>query len=238
MGDLRLNPDLDTDSLARNLHRNGRIQIHDFLEPASAEYIHRLLDENRTWYLSFNRGAENMEVPLENLTNAPDDARREFIGRVHSRAERQFQYLFVQYYITETIQRGEDEGHPLHEIHHFLNSDAALEFFRSLTGEPAAHDLDVMASRYEPGHFLARHDDSHGSRDRIAAYVLNLTRDWNPDWGGHLAFFEDSGNISEAYVPSFNTLNVFTVPQLHAVQAVAPFAGGVRTSLTGWVHRQ
>ena len=29
-------------------------------------------------------------------------------------------------------------------------------------------------------------------------------------------------------------LNVFAVPQMHAVSTVAPFAGGPRYSVTGW----
>ena len=52
----------------------------------------------------------------------------------------------------------------------------------------------------------------------------------NKDWGGHLAFFDDDGNITEALIPSFNTFNIFLVPQMHSVQLVSPFAGGKRTS--------
>jgi Rps23 Pro-64 3,4-dihydroxylase Tpa1-like proline 4-hydroxylase len=70
----------------------------------------------------------------------------------------------------------------------------------------------------------------------VAAYVISLTRNWNRNWGGHLAFFNERGDVEAAFLPSFNALNVFAVPQLHAVQMIAPFARGVRTSLTGWVH--
>lgn len=235
---LRINPDLPLAELSATLAAQRRVQVHDFLEPDSAQQLRRMIDRNGNWYLSFNRGAENLEVPLTNLSGAPEEQRREFLRRVHDRARRQFQYLFVQYYITEMRGQPEHAGNPLNDIHDFFNDAQTLDFFRALTGEAGVSDADVLASRYEPGHFLTRHDDSHGRRDRLVAYVLNLTPEWNPDWGGHLAFFDDQGNITQAFVPDFNTLNVFLVPQMHAVQSVAPFAGAVRTSLTGWIHRR
>jgi Rps23 Pro-64 3,4-dihydroxylase Tpa1-like proline 4-hydroxylase len=41
--------------------------------------------------------------------------------------------------------------------------------------------------------------------------------------------------VTEAWVPRFNALNVFAVPQPHAVSIVAPFAVGARCSVTGWL---
>lgn len=95
---------------------------------------------------------------------------------------------------------------------------------------------DVMASCYGPGHYLTAHDDTHHKRDWAAAYVIRLTKDWNRNWGGHLAFFDPNDNIERAIMPTFNALNVFSVPQFHAVQMVAPVARAVQTSFTGWVH--
>lgn len=234
---LTINPQLDAARAAEQLAATTRVQITDFLMPESAQNLWQAFQENASWYLSLNRGAENLEVPAENLEKVSQVDREQFMQRVHERASKQFQYLFTQYYISEAIERGENKGHPLHEVAEFLNSGTTLDFFRQLTREPDAREVDVMATRYEPGHFLTMHDDSHARRDRVAAYVLNLTPEWNPDWGGHLAFFDEDGNIEHAFVPRFNVLNVFLVPQRHAVQAVAPFARGHRCSFTGWVHR-
>jgi len=90
---------------------------------------------------------------------------------------------------------------------------------------------------YLPGHFLTSHDDRHEKHDRVAAYVFSMTKNWRKDWGGNLAFFDDSGNINEAFIPGFNTLNIFLIPQLHSVQIISPFAGEKRTSYLGWLHR-
>jgi len=79
------------------------------------------------------------------------------------------------------------------------------------------------------------HDDKTGGHKRLAAYVLNMTPSWRPDFGGILHFFDERGNVSQGFVPTFNALNVFRVPAEHAVSQVALF-GGYRYSVTGWFH--
>ena len=73
------------------------------------------------------------------------------------------------------------------------------------------------------------------STGRLVAYVLNFTPVWNPDWGGMLLFTDERGHVEEGYVPVWNALNLMKVPQTHAVSLVAPFAGGLRYSITGWL---
>lgn len=234
---LRLNPANDPAVFGEELRRKRRVQIPDFFEPSSAERLYQALRANRIWYLTFNDGAENSEMPVSSFANLPLQQRNLFLQRINGRATSQFQFLFIQYYITEAIRRGEDAGHPLHAMHDFMNSEPCLAFMRALAGEPLLKEADVLASLYQRGHFLTNHDDSHSSRHRVAAYVVNLTKNWNANWGGHLAFFNKDGNIEDAYCPSFNTLNIFLVPQHHAVQQVTPFAGDVRTSFAGWLQR-
>ena len=93
-----------------------------------------------------------------------------------------------------------------------------------------------MATRFQPGHFLTRHNDNVEGKRRRIAYVLNLSRDWNPDWGGALQFFDKHDNVQCAYTPSFNTLNLLRVPSVHSVGIVAPFAASNRLSITGWLR--
>ena len=145
--------------------------------------------------------------------------------------------MFYQYYITQAIELNEHPGDPMHQMHHFMNSQGMLDFMRTLTGEQAIVKADSYASMYLPGHFLTTHEDLHDKHDRVAAYVFSMNKKWEENWGGHLAFFDDNGNINEAFIPSFNTLNIFLVPQMHSVQLVAPFAAANRTSYLGWLHR-
>ena len=138
----------------------------------------------------------------------------------------------------EANQRTGGDLAALEGVYDRLNSEPFLAFVRALTGDPRCAYADAQATRYRPGDFLTAHDDDVAGKHRLYAYVLNFTPSWRPDWGGLLAFHEADGHVSEAYTPSFNALNIFRVPQLHAVTQVASFAGAHRLSITGWVRER
>lgn len=122
----------------------------------------------------------------------------------------------------------------LAELYTLFNSDPWLEFARRLTGDERIAHVDAMATRFGPGQFLNGHNDHHEKAGRLYAYVLNLCPRWRAEWGGLLLFKDDAGEVIEAFTPGFNVLNVFRVPQAHAVSMVTPFAGAPRLSVTGW----
>jgi Rps23 Pro-64 3,4-dihydroxylase Tpa1-like proline 4-hydroxylase len=64
--------------------------------------------------------------------------------------------------------------------------------------------------------------------------VLNLTRRWQADWGGLLQFVDAAGEITDTWLPRFNTMALFRVPVRHTVSYVAPFANEPRLAITGW----
>lgn len=227
----------DWAALGETLRQQGRLQVQDFFTDETAEYLHKIHAENQDWYLAYNEGNNYYESSMQQLQALNTQQRQQFMNNIYARARSQFQYVFFQYYISQAIKLGEQPGHPMHEFHRLMNSDSSLEVLRTLTGETAVREVDSYASNYAPGHFLTAHDDRHATHDRVAAYVVSMTKIWDKNWGGHLAFFDDAGNVTDAFIPSFNTLNIFLVPQMHAVQQVASFAGATRSSYLGWLHR-
>ncbi len=234
---IAINPNLNPKKLAVELQANKRIQINDFFSKESAEYLHQLLMTNTDWYLAYNEANNFYESPLSEFQALPPQKKQQFMHNIYARARSQFQYVFIQYYITQALELNEQPGHPMHAMHDFMNQADTLDFMRQLTGDQTVAKADSYASCYSPGHFLTQHDDRHDKHDRVAAYVFSMTKDWDVNWGGHLAFYDQQGNIEQAFMPSFNTLNLFLVPQQHAVQHVAPYAGKGRTSFLGWLHR-
>ena len=234
---LSVNPDIDPQIYAPILQKNKRLQIQNFLDKESATQIHSLLTSNKKWYLSYNEPGGFFETPLEEFIALSPVQRSRFIQNIYQRARNNFQFMFNHYYISQAINNGEDKGHPLHAVHEFVNTAKFLDFMRTLTGEQSINDADSFASQYAPGHFLTKHDDIHDQDDRVAAYVISMNPVWQESWGGHLAFYDSIGNIEDAFIPSFNTLNIFLIPQSHAVQMVSPFAGAARNSLLGWLRR-
>jgi len=234
---LQINEGHDAEALGRTLQQESRLQVTNFFTPDTADYLHKIHTQNKDWYLAYNEGSNYFESSLEQLQALTPQHRQQFMNNIYARARTQFQYVFFQYYISQAIELKEQPGHPMHQIHEFMNSEEVLNLMRTLTGEDTVRKADSYASNYAPGHFLTAHDDRHDSHDRVAAYVFGMTKTWDKNWGGHLAFFDDAGNITDALIPSFNTLNIFLVPQLHSVQLVSSFAGANRSSYLGWLHR-
>ena len=235
--ELSIQPQHRAEKLSEPLQHRGRLQVPNFLAEHSALELYQLLQEHSHWYLTYNEGQQNYESEESAFSALPTSQQQKFLNNIYSRARENFQYLFKQYYISQAVKLGENAGHPMHEIHDWVNSEEFLGFMRQLTKSPEATRSDSYASVYEPGHFLTMHDDSHADHDRVAAWIISMTPDWDENWGGYLTFYDEEGNVTEAFKPTFNTLNVFTIPQKHAVQLVAPFAGSLRTSYMGWLLR-
>lgn len=138
-------------------------------------------------------------------------------------------YLYDGHVLSRDGEAYPDPAHDLSAVAAFLNSGPFLDFARCVTGNPGLAFADAQATRYRPGHFLSQHDDAPG---REAAYVLNLTPRWRPDWGGALLFSDRPGHFSGGYLPAFNALSI--VAAKHLVGFVSPFAGAHRLSISGW----
>ncbi|GIS02562.1 MAG: hypothetical protein CM15mP103_11130 [Gammaproteobacteria bacterium] len=66
---------------------------------------------------------------------------------------------------------------------------------RDVTGRDDIRTSDSYASLYGPGHFLTRHDDRHPLISASPPGSLSMTPEWNENWGGHLAFYDEAGNV-------------------------------------------
>lgn len=232
---LTLDPGLDPAAHAARLRETGRAHVPGLLAPASAEALHAVLARGTPWSRSINIAGRGAEMPAARFEAAPPDEQQALFERIWAEARDGFQYLFDRFRITETRATGGAVPAGLLAADDFLNGPF-LEFVRALSGDDRGVFCDAQATRYLPGHFLTRHDDARGDHGRLFAYVLNLTPEWRADWGGQLQFIGPEGHVAEAFVPAWNALNLFRVPQDHAVSVVAPFAGGERLSITGWVR--
>jgi hypothetical protein len=103
--------------------------------------------------------------------------------------------------MVRAYNEGRDPGLLLHQVLEFLNSPEHLAFTRMLTGENRIRRVSAQATRYRAGHFLRRHNDSSESDQRLYAYVMNLSRDWQADWGGQLQFLDPEGRVLETFLP-------------------------------------
>ncbi|MET0252033.1 MAG: 2OG-Fe(II) oxygenase family protein [Novosphingobium sp.] len=235
-----INPALDRAGLAAAFARDGCVQVGDVLTERTAREIRRILAEETPWGLSWQAGTA---LPPEHVRPqamaARTPAERAAIGEALARAMAGSDYGFAYgaYPMVDAYQQRWDPGHPLDLVLEHLNDAPFLDLARAITGLPALVKADAQATLYGPGQFLARHSDSHVGEGWRVAYVLHLTAaEWRPEWGGHLVFFDEAGDVTGGFRPRFNSLNLFTVPRWHAVTYVPPFAPVGRYAITGWLR--
>ncbi len=231
-----LNAALDTAALRQTYDRDARIQIRDVLTTDTATTLQRVLERETPWGLAWTardrKPVSHRAEALRTLTPADRARIGEEVGGAAGQGD--FAFLYAQYPMLDAYLQKWNPGGPLDILLEHINDAPMLEMVRAVTGIPELCKADAQATLYAQGHFLTAHDDSHAVEGRRVAYVLNLATEWRPDWGGYLLFYDADGDVVAGFKPRFNTLNLFTVPQLHSVSYVPPFAPVGRFAVTGW----
>ncbi len=230
--------ELDIASAQAALTTRGRARVDGFLAGDGAERLLAAMTDPAMVWMRAIHNPYNADVPLAVFEAEPVEEQARLVGMALSEATDGFQFIFDRLRIGQARAVGLQAPPALFELHELLNSPAFLAWARRLTGDDRIAYADAQATRYLPGHFLNGHDDRHEDAGRLYAYVLNLCPRWRPEWGGLLAFLRGEGagepEVVETFTPGWNVLNVFRVPQAHAVTYVSPFAGAARHSITGW----
>ncbi|HZH42566.1 MAG TPA: 2OG-Fe(II) oxygenase family protein [Lysobacter sp.] len=227
-----INNALQLDRWRAVLARDGRVQIPDFLQPAAAEALAECLEREVPWQLAERSEGESRTSPRGGYPDPAELAAR--LQRCYARAGDEYQFAYDTYMLVRAAQEGWDPELLVHRALVFFNTPEFVAFARWLTGDAAITHANAQCTRYRPGQFLMPHNDEDVREGRRYAYVLNLTRDWKPDWGGQLQFLDADGAVVQTLMPRWNSLSLFRVPQRHQVTLVAPWAAGPRHAITGW----
>jgi Rps23 Pro-64 3,4-dihydroxylase Tpa1-like proline 4-hydroxylase len=237
MSSFVLRPGLDAAAHAEAFAAEGRLQLVDFLRHDSAIALFRELTGSDAWRLAVNKGEEVLDYSEAELAALAPERRAELDRSVVEGGRQAFQFRYDTIRLPEYGPGWQEGTAPmLRAFSDFLCSAGMVAFMRTLTGFADIAFADAHASRYRAGHFLTAHDDLNQGMGRRAAYVLNMTPQWRPDWGGILQFYDERGNVVRGFTPAFNSLNIFRVPQPHSVSWVTPLAGAPRFAVTGWLR--
>lgn len=238
MGALSLDPRLDAGALAPVFARFGRLHIPDLLSAADAQGLAAALAK-APWSRTFLAAGKGYDISLADYAATPAKVKAEVEAAIAQGGRTGFQFDFDTYRISDELEAGRRHGgavEALEAAYDLLNSEAFLGFVRRLTGDDRPAYVDAQATRYRAGQFLTAHDDELPGKDRLYAYVLNMTPAWRVEWGGLLVFHDADGHVAEAYAPKFNALNLFRVPAWHSVSQVAAYVDQPRLAITGWIR--
>ncbi|NCT82283.1 MAG: hypothetical protein GXC94_04015 [Comamonadaceae bacterium] len=227
-----INPALDLAQLHAQFGRDRRLLIRDFFKPDVADALARAV-EAIDWSLCYRDTQGDRRLTGAQLRELDAGQRAYLVDNIIEVARRQFQFSFFTESLADAMHRG-DTG-LLARFIRWMADEAFLSVMRRITGIQEINRVYAQATMYAPGSFLLAHDDHVQAENRRLAYVINLTRQWRPDWGGLLHFSGRDGSVSESFFPHFNSMSVFEVPQTHFVSYVPPFAQGQRNAITGWL---
>ncbi len=227
-----INPSLDIDALRTQFAQNRRLLIRDFFVPDVADALARAV-EAVDWSLCYRDRHGDRRLMGDQLRGLDGAQRAHLVDGIAEVARHEFQFSFYTESLADAVQRG-DTG-LLARFIRWMADEAFLGVMRRITGVAEVNRIYAQATMYAPGSFLLAHDDHVDAEDRRVAYVINLTRQWRPDWGGLLMFGAPDGSVQDSYFPHFNSLSLFAIPQTHFVSYVPPFAQGQRQAITGWM---
>jgi Rps23 Pro-64 3,4-dihydroxylase Tpa1-like proline 4-hydroxylase len=231
---MQFNAGLKANDLARRFRQNKRLVIRDVLTPHVAEQIHTCLAGQVKWGLAYQDEHGPQHVEPARLDAMPRADLEALTSRIEARATQGFQFRYRCYPMLDAYLQRRDPGLLLHQVFEFINAPTMLDFVRGITGMKHVVRADAQATLFAPGDFLTLHNDFDAQKGRLVAYVMGFTKNWRPDYGGMLQFMDDKHNVEQGFLPHFNSLMLFSVPQLHAVTYVPPFAPIGRYSITGW----
>lgn len=232
---IRINPAVNALTARQTYARDGMVQIADFFEPEVAEHLAGLC-ESLVYDIAFEGDDGRPAIVTADQARQQGNDLRERVGRMIDRAGQGYGFLYQSYPLITAYLQGRDPGHPVHKLTEWLNGEF-VQFGSYVTNQPRVAKADGQLTRYQPGDFIGLHDDvGSEASNRLTAYTLGFTREWRPDWGGQLLFHDDKGDVTRGFIPRFNTLSLFRVPQMHSVAPVAPYAKMRRHSVVGWLR--
>lgn len=230
-----LNPTLNFPEYWKTFAQTGRVQMQNFLAPDVAEALHDCLQHRIEWSVALrDDDGISRTLPGTQLAEPSTAGYRDVIAKANRNAMGHYGFMYESYMMVKAYREGRDPGIALHRVLEYMNSPPFLDFCRSVSGNRAIRRVSAQATRFRPGMFLRQHDDRDDAEGRIVAYVINLSKDWCADWGGLLQFIDQTGQVSETFLPRFNSFNLFRVPTGHCVSVVSPWAEQPRLAITGW----
>lgn len=233
-----LNPDLNADILAKSFAQDNRLMISNFLQHDKAERMHLACRNNVPFSTHYVIDDKYQSKTREEMAQLGQLEAQKINKSIANSASHGVGFLY-EGYLQSRIDESRNQSFTgelkfLHHAFNFMKSDDVLNLVKKITGNKDITTAEPQFTRYTPGHFLTRHIDIVPGKGRRFAFVLGLTKNWHPDWGGLLQFYEKDGTPRDAWMPQFNVLSIFAVKHIHSVTYVTPYALEPRLSLTGW----
>lgn len=144
------------------------------------------------------------------------------------------------YTFMRTIDLEYTSNQIIQEFREEMLSEKIIKSIESLTDTKLKRNMiELHSLKLQNTHYLLPHDDR--VQKRKIAFILNLTKDFGEDDGGHLELFnmndkKEPVNIVKSIQPKFNQFNLFVVSEksFHQIREVT--GNKERISISGWYY--
>lgn len=207
--------------------KNKKVQIKNIFTDKIADFLFKQALTEKNWVLATGFDAIKFEKKVNKqfekansnqIKKVQDKFKNDHFSYIFHRSMNNQKPSFLEYALRKNMASEEFIG--------YLNKITNLNLKKLNT---------LFLSKYKGGNFLSPHSDKGNGK---LAFVLNLTKNWKPQYGGILHFMnEEKTEIIESYIPLFNNLMLFEVPEVgipHFVSHVVPYIKQERYSITGW----
>lgn len=226
-----LSYDYDIINLKINYKLNKKVVINNFLSNKFADFLYKQINQlpQKSWFNCV--GFRNVKVEKrwkpqnkKKYLMANELAKKSFCNN-------NFSYSFKR----NMGMRPKEISQSEKILRNIFSSEELYSIIEQITGDRPMKYSQLFLSQYKKGNFLTPHSDINRGK---WAFVLNMTKDWKPQYGGVLHFLDKNReNILDSYVPKFNSLVIFEVPK----EGIPHFVSHVvhenkkRFAITGWL---
>lgn len=232
---IKINSKLKTENLKKDFQAKGRIQVADFLDTKDADTLHDLVAGCKLYKFKYNEGEKETWVDPGEIKNMPETKLQDMGNKIYNAAmNRDFQYNHYSVPLTNEKLSAKEALAPFKDVMAFLNGKDMKAFIKGLAGE-AYKDAIAEAIWHKTDSFQTTGDGSHKGENRVLGFSLDLSRDWDVDWGGNRLFRGKKGDVEDLYPSLFNSLTLFKVPQKQSLSLITGYSKGLRLSISGWL---
>jgi len=232
---LQLASGIDVAAAAAAFARDGHVRLEPFLAEAAAIACLAEMKGREDWVQVVNSGDKVFDLSRSVRAAMTAQQRDGLEQAVLAGAREGFQHRYEALRLPDGNAPAPSGSSVIAGWPAFLSSGPVRDLLRAVTGATDIDFADGQATAYAPGDFLTGHDDDVPGKHRRAAYVFSLNPVWRVEWGG-LLLFHEQGNRVRGLAPSFNSLDIFAVPQMHSVSMVTGSVPNRRYSITGWLR--
>jgi SM-20-related protein len=241
-----INPRLDPAIVSGEFQRKRRLRFPDFLDPRGALAVYKYLACEVDWNIFLASHGKLLTATVGSGAAPPADFQKTLQQRAYDGASYGLAFLYEADRLFPEDVPAKAAGEPMRAggvlvaLSDYLNSGPFLALVKQLTGTRYIHRVDIQATRYRPGYFSTYQTLPPTTKDGeivSVAFTLTLTPEWVPEWGGLLQFWSPGPSVIEAYSPSFNTLDLYSLPQGHWIAPVSAFAASDRLAIVGRIYQ-